>query len=218
MESLLDITLRSIAISFSAVLLAVLWSIPLSLAISRSRTKVSAVIVSIFTSLVGIPTVLIGLVLSTLLSSTGLLGFLNLLYTPYAIIIGQALLITPWLVSLSYDVFFNARNTYWELVISIGADYRTADLIMLRETLPEILVILLLVFSRAIGELGIALIVGGDIEGRTRVLTTAIAAAISKGDFTSAFYLGGILVLVLVSISLMVRLLKMSGTFMEKAP
>ncbi|MCR8433544.1 MAG: ABC transporter permease [Candidatus Korarchaeota archaeon] len=208
MESLLDITLRSIAISFSAVLLAVLWSIPLSLAISRSRTKVSAVIVSIFTSLVGIPTVLIGLVLSTLLSSTGLLGFLNLLYTPYAIIIGQALLITPWLVSLSYDVFFNARNTYWELVISIGADYRTADLIMLRETLPEILVILLLVFSRAIGELGIALIVGGDIEGRTRVLTTAIAAAISKGDFTSAFYLGGILVLVLVSISLMVRLLK----------
>ncbi|MEM0500517.1 MAG: ABC transporter permease [Candidatus Korarchaeota archaeon] len=218
MESLLDITLRSIAISFSAVLLAVLWSIPLSLAISRSRTKVSAVIVSIFTSLVGIPTVLIGLVLSTLLSSTGLLGFLNLLYTPYAIIIGQALLITPWLVSLSYDVFFNARNTYWELVISIGADYRTADLIMLRETLPEILVILLLVFSRAIGELGIALIVGGDIEGRTRVLTTAIAAAISKGDFTSAFYLGGILVLVLVSISLMVRLLKVSGTFMEKAP
>lgn len=204
----MDITLRSIAISFSAVLLAVLWSIPLSLAISRSRTKVSAVIVSIFTSLVGIPTVLIGLVLSTLLSSTGLLGFLNLLYTPYAIIIGQALLITPWLVSLSYDVFFNARNTYWELVISIGADYRTADLIMLRETLPEILVILLLVFSRAIGELGIALIVGGDIEGRTRVLTTAIAAAISKGDFTSAFYLGGILVLVLVSISLMVRLLK----------
>ncbi|MCR8501802.1 MAG: ABC transporter permease [Candidatus Korarchaeota archaeon] len=208
MESLLDITLRSIAISFSAVLLAVLWSIPLSLTISKSRTKVSAVIVSIFTSLVGIPTVLIGLVLSTLLSSAGLLGFLNLLYTPYAIIIGQALLITPWLVSLSYDVFFNARNTYWELVISIGADYRTADLIMLRETLPEILVILLLVFSRAIGELGIALIVGGDIEGRTRVLTTAIAAAISKGDFTSAFYLGGILVLVLVSISLMVRLLK----------
>lgn len=204
----MDITLRSIAISFSAVLLAVLWSIPLSLTISKSRTKVSAVIVSIFTSLVGIPTVLIGLVLSTLLSSAGLLGFLNLLYTPYAIIIGQALLITPWLVSLSYDVFFNARNTYWELVISIGADYRTADLIMLRETLPEILVILLLVFSRAIGELGIALIVGGDIEGRTRVLTTAIAAAISKGDFTSAFYLGGILVLVLVSISLMVRLLK----------
>ncbi|MCR8454330.1 MAG: ABC transporter permease [Crenarchaeota archaeon] len=208
MESLLDITLRSIAISFSAVLLAVLWSIPLSLTISKSRTKVSAVIVSIFTSLVGIPTVLIGLVLSTLLSSTGLLGFLNLLYTPYAIIIGQALLITPWLVSLSYDVFSNARNTYWELVISIGADYRTADLIMLRETLPEILVILLLVFSRAIGELGIALIVGGDIEGRTRVLTTAIAAAISEGDFASAFYLGGILVLVLVSISLMVRLLK----------
>lgn len=204
----MDITLRSIAISFSAVLLAVLWSIPLSLTISKSRTKVSAVIVSIFTSLVGIPTVLIGLVLSTLLSSTGLLGFLNLLYTPYAIIIGQALLITPWLVSLSYDVFSNARNTYWELVISIGADYRTADLIMLRETLPEILVILLLVFSRAIGELGIALIVGGDIEGRTRVLTTAIAAAISEGDFASAFYLGGILVLVLVSISLMVRLLK----------
>lgn len=208
MDDLLGITIRSVAVSTSAVFLATLWSIPTSITMSKRKTRISTVIISFFNSLIGIPTVLIGLVLIMLLGSSGPLGFLKLLYTPYAIIIGQALLITPWLISLSYEVFSNARNTYWELAISMGADNRTADLIMLRETLPEILIILLLVFSRAIGELGIALIVGGDIEGYTRVLTTAIASAISKGDLTLAFCLGGILLLILISASIMIRLLK----------
>ncbi len=208
MEEILEITLRSIIVSLSAILLSATWSIPITLFLSRQKTRIANIIMSFFNSLVGIPTVIVGLFLYMILSSSGPLGFLRILYTPHAIIIGQSLLITPWIVSLSYEVFVKARNTYWELALALGADYFSANMVMLRETLPDLLVILLIAFSRAVGELGVALLVGGNIRGYTRVLTTTIALAVSRGEFEFALALGAMLVFVLFMIALTIRLIK----------
>ena len=141
-------------------------------------------------------------------SSRGPLGFLGLLYTPQAIIIGQAILITPLLVSLLYEVFRKAKETYFELALSLGADKWQAFWLMLSEMKYEILSVVLISFNRAIGELGVALIVGGNIRGYTRVMTTAIALELSKGNFQVALVLGLYLFLIVLSISLTVHLIR----------
>ena len=208
MSEVIEITLRSLIISFSATVMSSLWSVLVALFLSIRESRVSRVIVSFFNSMVGIPTVVVGLILYMLLSRSGPFGFMEILYTPYAIIIGEAILVSPWIVSLSYEVFTKSRSTYWELAISLGADEFQAYMLMIREAMPDIIVIFLMAFSRAIGELGVALLVGGNIKGYTRVLTTSIALAVARGEFELAIALGLMLVLILFTVFLMVRLLK----------
>ncbi|HDI02423.1 MAG TPA: ABC transporter permease subunit [Ignisphaera sp.] len=206
-----EIVTRSIAISGTATVIASLWSLPLSYFLaSRHRTELA---VSIIEALVGIPTVLIGLLLYFLLSSQGPLGFLHLLYTPQAIVVGQAVLVTPLIVSTSYRVLRNAVEVYGELAITLGASEIQAMTIALRESIPGILASIVMGFSRALGELGIALIVGGNIKGLTRVMTTAIALEVSKGEFEKAVMLGLILVVIVVAISITLRILKRLSTY-----
>ncbi|MHA1590446.1 MAG: ABC transporter permease [Candidatus Njordarchaeales archaeon] len=207
MSEILEITIRSIAISSTAVLTSLAWSIPLSLKMISSDSRITKIFISIANALVGFPTVLVGLLVYTILSRSGPLGFLGILYTPLAIIIGEAILVTPLIISLLYETLNKARQTYWELAISLGADDIQAYYIMLRETIPDIIITALLAFSRAIGELGVALIVGGNIRGYTRVFTTAIALEISKGDFETALSLGLILFTIVSSITIISRLL-----------
>jgi len=142
-----------------------------------------------------------------LLSRSGPLGFLALLYKPQAIMIGQAILITPLIISLAYEVFYKARYDYWELAIALGADTKQAYYTMLREVLPDVIIVLLIAFSRALGELGVALMVGGNIRGYTRVFTTTIALEVAKGNFEAALILGFILLIIISSISAAVRIL-----------
>jgi len=207
MSEILEITIRSIAISSTAVLTSLAWSIPLSLKMISSDSRITKIFISIANALVGFPTVLVGLLVYTILSRSGPLGFLGILYTPLAIIIGEAILVTPLIISLLYETLNKARQTYWELAISLGADDIQAYYIMLREIIPDIIITALLAFSRAIGELGVALIVGGNIRGYTRVFTTAIALEISKGDFETALSLGLILFTIVSSITIISRLL-----------
>ena len=207
MSEILEITIRSIVISSTAVLTSLAWSIPLSLKMISSDSRITKIFISIANALVGFPTVLVGLLVYTILSRSGPLGFLGILYTPLAIIIGEAILVTPLILSLLYETLNKARQTYWELAISLGADDIQAYYIMLRETIPDIIITALLAFSRAIGELGVALIVGGNIRGYTRVFTTAIALEISKGDFETALSLGLILFTIVSSITIISRLL-----------
>ncbi len=208
---IIKITLRSLLISFSATILASLWSIPLALYLSRTNSRAVNIVVGLFNSLVGVPTVVVGLLFYMLFSRSGPLGFMDILYSPIAIAIGESFLITPWIVSLGYELFRGAGQSYWELAISLGIDEDIARIIMVKETLPDLLVILLMAFSRAVGELGVALLVGGNIKGSTRVLTTTIALAVSRGEFELALTLGGMLILVLFLISLMIRTLKVYG-------
>jgi len=205
-SEVVEITIRSITISGSATLLASSWSIPIAY-ILATRCR-SELVISVVEAVVGIPTVLIGLLLYLLLSSSGPLGFLHMLYTPQAIVVGEAILITPLIISTSYRVLRNVVDTYGELALTLGASERQAMFLTLRESLPGILASIIMGFSRAIGELGIALIVGGNIRGYTRVLTTAIALEVSKGEFEKAIALGTVLVTITIAISVVLRLLK----------
>ncbi len=197
-----DIVLRSVYISATATALAVLWSIPLSYMIAKRRLHGVA---SIFEALVGVPTVLIGLVVYMLFSRSGPLGFLDLLYTPTAIILGESLLVTPLIVGTSYRILSSSIEKYGELALSLGATHTGAMLLSLEHSIPGLVSSIIMAFSRAIGELGIALIVGGNIQGYTRTITTAIALEVSMGRFEMALQLGLVLVVLTIGMALAAR-------------
>lgn len=203
LESLAAIAARSLAISAAATLLAATWSLPLAYAAAtRPRLRLAATLAE---GLVGVPTVLVGLLLYFLLSRRGPLGFLGLLYTPAAVILGEAVLVTPLLVAVSYQVLAAAVSRYAELALALGAGGGEALALALREAAPELLAAVVMAFSRAVGELGVALLVGGNIEGYTRTMTTAIALYVSMGEFEEAAELGLALVGVMVLVALAVR-------------
>ncbi len=204
---IIEIAVRSLAISSTATFFSTAWSIPLALKLSSSNSKETKILMSIFNAMIGLPTVLVGLLLYLLLSKSGPLGALNLLYRPEAIILGEAILITPLIVSLAYEMFRKARENYWEVAYTLGADELQAGLVMLKETISSLIVIVLISFSRALGELGVALMVGGNIRGYTRVFTTTIALEISKGNFETAIILGLILLGIISTITIVVRVL-----------
>ncbi len=206
MSELLSIVLRSLMISGTATLIAAAWSIPLAYAFSGSpKLKPLAYLIE---ALVGIPTVLVGLLLYMLLSRSGPLGFLNLLYTPQAIIIGEALLITPLITAVAYRTLKEYRTDYTELALSLGATNKQAALLVISQALPSMIAAIIMGFSRAIGELGVALIVGGNIKGLTRTMTTSIALYTAMGEYEFAIKLGLILVLLTLGISFAVRVVK----------
>ncbi len=192
-----EVTLRSLYISGSATLLASAWSIPLAY---RWRGLASAL-----EALVGVPTVLVGLALYMLLSRRGPLGFLGLLYTPQAIIVGEAILITPLIASVAYRALRHAVENYGELALSLGATEAQAMATAVREAAGGILAAAVMGFSRAVGELGVALMVGGNIKGYTRTMTTTIALDVAMGEFEEAMALGAILVLLLIGVSMTIR-------------
>jgi len=206
-KEIVEITLRSLSISGAATLLASSWSIPVAYKISRSQ-RLSAFFMPIVEAIIGMPTVLIGLVMYMLLCSRGPLGIFRLLYTPYAIILGQAILITPLLIATSFRSLFHANQRYGELALTLGATERQAMKLVLTESTPGIIASIVMSFSRALGELGVALMVGGNIRGYTRVITTAIALEVSRGEFELALTLGCILITILIIVSLSLRMLR----------
>ncbi|MEM4465082.1 MAG: ABC transporter permease [Ignisphaera sp.] len=206
MSEVFDTIVRSIIVSGIATALASLWSIPLTylLVLRNRRAMVMEVIIE---TLVGIPTVLLGLLLYMLLSSSGPLGFLNLLYTPQAMIIGESILITPLIISVSYRSIRDMAKLYHELALSIGADRFQRIRLIIGQSLPGVVAACITGFSRAIGELGIAMMIGGNIRGYTRVMTTAIALEVAKGNFEEAITLGIALLAITISISIAIKLL-----------
>ncbi len=203
MEPLTDIVLRSLWVSGSATLLSSLWSLPLAYAMAVSRRL--GLLAPIMEALVGVPTVVVGLVMYMLLSRTGPLGFLNLLYTPYAIIVGEAVLITPVIVSTAYRVIRRSVETYGELARTLGAGPLQAAALVLSQSAPGLAASVVMGFSRAIGELGVAFMVGGNIAGYTRTLTTAIALGVAMGEYELAMQLGLVLIALTLAVSLAVR-------------
>ena len=201
--ALVGVVVRSLYISWSATLLASLWSIPLSYYIAvGGRLRLLAMIAE---ALVGVPTVLVGLILYLLLSRSGPLGGLGILYTPYGIIIGEAILVTPLIIGTLYRVLEYLVKTYGELALSLGATPGQSMRMAIVEGLPSILSSLVMAFSRAIGELGVALMVGGNIKGYTRTMTTAIALDVSMGEFGEALSLGLILLILTIGVSTIAR-------------
>ncbi len=201
---ILDIVSRTILISLSSLALCSLWSIPSSVLISMRDFKGKRTLLTITSSLVAIPTVTIGLILYMLLSRSGPFGYFDLLFTPFAIVIGEAIFLTPYLITFLSTSLMALGKEIKELAITLGASARQADLKVLQEGINVVLYSLAATFSRGIGELGIALMVGGNLKGFTRVLTTAIALETFKGEFELGLVLSLILILITLSINFLI--------------
>ncbi|MCD6369010.1 MAG: ABC transporter permease [Thermoproteales archaeon] len=207
LDEVIQIVFRSLMVSGLATILATLWSIPISLFLLTTDFKYRGIVQDIFNSLVSIPTVVLGLFLYILLSRFGPLGFLGLLYTPIAISIGQAILITPLMVSVITTSLRRLKGGVWETAISLGATRLQASIVLLDEGLAQLVRSMLIGFNRAIGELGVALMVGGNIRGFTRVMTTAIALEVTRGNFELALNLGAIFLIITGTLTVVVRIL-----------
>ena len=220
---LYGIVYRSLFFSGTAVILAILWGTPIALLIALRDFRGKTIVKAFLNSLIGLPTVVLGLVLFLVFSRGGPMGFLGLLYTPAAIIIGQAVLVTPILVSIGVSAIESVDPDIVDLAHTLGASESQAHVAVLREAFNGILLSDVASFNRAIGELGVVLMVGGNIAGggfRTDVLTTAISRDTQINEIDLAIALGILLMIIVFTINLIVLLLRKSSHIVElvKAP
>jgi len=198
------IVYRSLLFSGVAALLAVLWATPIAMLLGLKNFRGKSIIKGFFTAMIGIPTVVLGLFLWLLLSKAGPLGFLGLLYTPGAIILGEALLVTPLVVSIATNAIESVDPEMMNLAKTLGASESQASIAVLKEAVNGIIFSNAAGFNRAIAELGVALMVGGNLAGFTDVLTTDISNLTSRGDFSTAIALGIILLAIVFGINLII--------------
>ncbi len=191
----------SVYISLSATFLASLFGVPLGLLVAFRRFPGRRLLLQVLNTLMAMPTVVIGLLLYGLLTRQGPLGEWGLLYTPSAIIIGQFILILPFIWNLSIAAAGNADPRLLATCRSLGASGFQQGLIFLSELRFALMAAVVAGFGRAIGEVGVAMMLGGNIEGFTRTMTTAIALETSKGEFEFALALGVLLLTVAFAVN-----------------
>lgn len=202
--ALYGIVYRSLLFSGVAALLAVLWATPIAMLLGLKNFRGKSIIKGFFTAMIGVPTVALGLFLWLLLSKAGPLGFLGLLYTPGAIILGEALLVTPLIVSIATNAIESVDPEMMNLAKTLGASESQSSIAVLKEAVNGIIFSNAAGFNRAIAELGVALMVGGNLAGFTDVLTTDISNFTSRGDFSTAIALGIILLAIVFGINLII--------------
>src|SRR3954468_9108130 len=198
---LLEIVFLSLRVSLSAVALATLLGMPLGAAIAVSRFPGRRTVIVLLNAFMGLPPVVVGLAIYLLLSRAGPLGPLGLLFTPAAMVIAQTVLIVPIIAALSRQLIEDAWREYEEELRSLGARRVGAALTLLWDTRFSLLTTVLAGFGRAAAEVGAVVIVGGNIDGVTRVMTTTIALETSKGDLPLALGLGAILVAIVILVN-----------------
>jgi tungstate transport system permease protein len=202
--TLYGILYRSLLFSGSAAVLATLWGTPIAMLLSLKDFRGKTIIKGFFNTLIGIPTVVLGLVLFLIFSKSGPLGFLGLLYTPAAIILGEAVLVTPILISIMTSAIEAVDPEIVNLAKTLGASESQTAIAVLKEALNGVLLSNIASFNRAIAELGVALLVGGNIAGSTDILTTAISRYTARGDLDLAVALGILLMIIIFGINMIV--------------
>ncbi|TET92752.1 ABC transporter permease subunit [Candidatus Aerophobetes bacterium] len=210
-KEVLNIVLLSFRVSSTAVFLSSFVSLPLGLLLTLKDFPGRRVIVSIVNSLLMVPAVAIGLIVYLLLSRRGPLGAVGLLYTSWAMVVAQALLAIPIITSLSLAAFQSVKRGVRETALTLGANLRQLILTMFKESRYPLLAALIMAFARLIGETGMTMMIGGNIRGSTRVMTTTIALETMKGRFELAIVLGIILLVVCGLISIPLQLLQGAG-------
>ncbi len=203
-----QITIRSLHISGTATLLSALWSLPLGILIGMKNFPGKQFARGIFNALLGMPTIALGLILYLLFSRTGVLSFLHLFPSPQAIVIGQAILVTPIIVSLTISAVESVDPEIAGLAKTLGASELEASLAVLRESIGGVVLAIIASFNRAIAELGVALAVGGNIRGFTQVLTTTIALEVNRGKIEYGIQLMFILLAIVFAITIVTNLLQ----------
>jgi tungstate transport system permease protein len=197
----LEITARTLVISISSTTIAGIICLPLGSLIHFNNFRGKRTLINLIQTFYSVPTVAVGLIVFLLFSRSGPLGFLELLFTPQVMIIGQVILISPIMLGLVIVALKGVDQAAYETAIAIGASQFQATTIIIREARYAIYSALILGFGRAISEVGLALMVGGNIRGYTRVMTTAISLETSKGDIVLSVALG----IILISIALIIN-------------
>ncbi len=208
MSDLAHATSLSLRVSLAATALAALAGVPLGAWLGQARFPGRRAVVVATNTLMAVPTVLIGLVVYALLSQRGPLAALHLLYTPAAMALGAALLALPLVVALARAAVETLDPRARETAVTLGAGRWRTILVLAREASPAIGAAILSAFGRVVSELGIALMVGGNIRGETRTLTTAMTLATQQGDFALAVTLGGVLLGVALGVVILAELLR----------
>ena len=208
---LLEIIGLSLRVSLSAVAIACVLGLPLGATVAMSRFRGRTALIVLLNALMGLPPVVVGLLIYLLLSNAGPLGWLRLLYTPTAMIIAQAVLITPIIAALSREVVEQLHNEYAEQFRSLCVPITTAVGALLWDARYSLLTVALAGFGRAVAEVGAVIIVGGNIDHLTRVMTTAIALETSKGDLGLALALGVVLITIALAVNAAVMMLRLTA-------
>jgi len=192
----MEIAGRSLGISLTSTLLASIICLPLASLIHFRQFTGKRFLINLIQTFFSIPTVIIGLFVFVLFSRAGPLGGSNLLFTPTVMVLGQMVLITPILLGLTISALSGVDRAMVDTARSLGASGLQTALVVLREARFAVVAAVIMGFGRAISEIGIALMVGGNIRGFTRVITTAISLETSKGNFELSIALGIILIFI----------------------
>ncbi|SFM35366.1 ABC transporter permease [Shimia aestuarii] len=202
---LVEITARSLQVTLTALAIASAIALPLGAFLAVRRFRMRRLTIAVLNALMGLPPVVVGLVVYVLLSRAGPFGVLGLLFTPTAMIIAQVIIIVPLIASIAHQALRELWSDYHDLLISLNTSHVQRMSALLWDGRRALLTASLAGFGRAIGEVGAIMIVGGNIDHHTRVLTTAIALETGKGDFALALALGFILIGLAIAVNLAIH-------------
>ncbi|GAB4113022.1 MAG: ABC transporter permease [Candidatus Caldatribacteriota bacterium] len=204
-REIISIVLLSLRVSLTATILASFLGLPLGFLIAVREYRGKRLTLAVVNTLLALPTVVVGLLIYSLISRKGPLGVLGLLFTPWAMIIGQFVLAFPIIIALTYSAVQGMDKKVRNTALTLGATDYQAALTVIKEARYAVLAAVVTGFSRVIAEVGAAMILGGNIKGSTRVMTTAIALETSKGEFGFALALGLILLLVAFGVNILIH-------------
>jgi len=204
---LVTIATASLRFSLSSTLMAAACGIPAGVALAFRHGRFRRIMEDILNTLLAMPTVVVGLFVYALIFSQGVFGRFHLLFSPAAVILGQTVLIFPLIAALTCSAVSMVSPAVRETAMTLGAGRVRVALTVALEARAAILVACITAFGRVIGEVGISLLLGGNILGYTRTLTTAVALETSKGEFSLGLALGVILLAVAFVVNLSLRLL-----------
>ncbi|WP_368186591.1 ABC transporter permease [Aestuariibius sp. HNIBRBA575] len=202
---LVSITLRSLRVTLTALLIASCIGFPLGALLAVRRFRFRRFTIAILNALMGLPPVVVGLIVYVLLSRSGPFGVFGLLFTPTAMVIAQVIIIVPLIASIAHQALRDLWSEYHDLLISMNTTPLQRMQVLIWDGRRALMTAALAGFGRAIGEVGAIMIVGGNIDHHTRVLTTAIALETGKGDFARALGLGFILIFMAILVNLMIH-------------
>lgn len=207
-NELLNIIYLTLRVSISSVIIASLIALPIGSLIAISNFRNKKIIIVGLNALMGLPPVVVGLLIYLLFSRAGPLGELGILFTPEIMILAQTILVLPIICALTRQIIEDMWQEYKEQLISLGIRKFQATLTLLWDARFSLITVLLAGLGRALSEVGAVLIVGGNIDGVTRVMTTAITLETSKGDLSLALNLGLILIFIIFVLNAIIFIIK----------
>ncbi len=209
--ALMEIIGLSLRVTLSAVAIACLIGLPVGAIVGAYRFPGRPLVILVLNAMMGLPPVVVGLIVYLMLSASGPLGILGLLYTPTAMIIAQTVLVTPIVAALTRQVVEDLNGEYTEQFASLGVRSRARIEALLWDARYALLTVVLAGFGRAVAEVGAVIIVGGNINHVTRVMTTTIALETSKGNLQLALALGVVLLMIALVVNAAVMALRASA-------